>query len=138
MVHEMEKTIDFSQKSTSFLSERLEKDVRGYLTTLLILGIIKKQKRTWGYQIKQELKLITESSAYINDSSLYTILRNLESEKYGQLVKSEMVKRRRYYVLSKKGETDLDSAVIQWLNLMEKSKTLFSDLELYTSWLEAI
>jgi len=116
-------------KSSSFLVDRLEKDVRGFLTTLLILAIIKKQERTWGYKIKQELKKITQSETYINDSSLYTILRNLESDKYGQLIISEMEKRRRYYTLSSQGGKELTLAVNRWIELMENSKKVLSTLD---------
>ena len=115
--------------TASFLISRLEKDVRGFLTTLLILAIIKKQERTWGYKIKQELKKITDSDSYINDSSLYTILRNLESNKYGQLIISEMDKRRRYYTLTPQGFEELTLAVNRWIILMEKSKKILFSLD---------
>lgn len=113
-------------KNSFSLIDRLEKDVKGSLTTLLILGIIRMESRTWGYQIKKRLKEVTNSEYYIKDSSLYTILRNLET--HYKLVVSEMEERRRYYSLTKMGLQETDQAYDYWLNIIRTSMKSFQKI----------
>jgi DNA-binding PadR family transcriptional regulator len=104
-----------------FLSffDRLDKDVKGSLTVILILGIIKREEITWGYQIKKELQRISNSEERIKDSSLYTILNSLEKQ-YGLLV-SKSQDRRRYYSLSQIGKDNLSDIFTYWINFVLKS-----------------
>lgn len=102
------------------LVKRLMKDVKGSLTTLFILGIIQKFEKSWGYQIKKELRSISGSEEDINDSSLYTVLRKLEQEY--NILESTMVKRRRFYSLTDEGKKDFDNAINFWLQLINQSK----------------
>ena len=108
------------------LIERLTKDVKGTLTTLIILGIIKKNDRIWGYQIKKELMNISGSKEEISDSSLYTVLRKLEQ--VYKVVKSTMEERRRYYSITKDGEEHYSKAIQYWYQLMELGKSELNKL----------
>ena len=107
-------------------TDRLNKEIKGSLNALLILLIIQKSKKTWGYHIKQTLKILMGES--IQNSSLYTILRNLESN-YG-LLKSEMHERRRYYSLTDKGIQETQDAVQYWLNMHKKSLKIFKNFDI--------
>lgn len=123
----MSEFIDSKTVKNSFsLIDRLEKDVKGSLTTILILGIIRMEGRTWGYQIKKKLKEVTKNDSYIKDSSLYTILRNLET--HYKLVVSEMEERRRYYSLTDRGVQQINQAFTYWLNLVRSSSQAFEEL----------
>lgn len=113
-------------KNSFSLIDRLEKDVKGSLTTILILGIIRMEGRTWGYQIKKILKELTKNDTSIKDSSLYTILRNLEN--HYKLVVSEMEERRRYYSLSDRGVQEINQTFTYWLNLVRSSLQTFEEL----------
>lgn len=113
-------------KNSFSLIDRLEKDVKGSLTTILILGIIRMEGRTWGYQIKKKLKELTKSETSIKDSSLYTILRNLET--HYMLVVSEMEERRRYYSLTDRGVQEINQTFTYWLNLVRSSLQTFEEL----------
>ena len=110
--------------------ERLEKDARGALTAILILSIIQKEEKIWGYQIKKELKEITNATSHIKDSSLYTVLRNLE--KNYKLLSSEMKERRRYYSLTKLGRQEIAHAFEYWLGLVQTSISAFEKLRIDT------
>lgn len=114
-----------SQKSAT-LTERLEKDMKSGYITILILQIIKNEKQVWGYRIKQLLQQLTGNE--IQNSSLYTILRNLESKYH--VVTSEMIDRRRYYVLTPEGHKQSLKAVNFWSELLSESKTHFKKLNI--------
>jgi len=102
------------------LIDRLKKDAKGSLTTILILGAIKEgEGSSWGYGIKQHLRELTDSSSEIKDSSLYTILKSLEI-KYN-LIKSETREKRRYYALTELGEQDYRKACEFWYDLIRTS-----------------
>jgi DNA-binding PadR family transcriptional regulator len=107
------------------LLNRLEKEIKGSLITLLILVIIMKNEKIWGYQIKLTLKKLTGSN--IQNSTLYTILRNLE--KNYDLLTSEMIERRRYYTLSTKGIKETYKAINYWFTMMNSSLELFNELK---------
>ena len=117
-----------AQQEIPFLM-RLEKEVKGLLTTLLILGIIKKEKRIWGYKIKKNLKQLTQADSYISDSSLYTTLRSLE-KKYG-LLSSKMEERRRYYFLTDLGSQITDQAFTYWLKLVQEGNLAIKKLNFH-------
>jgi len=117
-----------AQQEIPFLM-RLEKEVKGFLTTLLILGIIKKEKRIWGYKIKKNLKQLTQADSYISDSSLYTTLRSLE-KKYG-LLSSKMEERRRYYFLTDLGSQITDQAFTYWLKLVQEGNLAIKKLNFH-------
>ena len=115
-------------KYDSLLLDRLEKHVKGSLNAVLILGIIKKEKRAYGWQIKKKLKEITKADTYIKDSSLYTILRNLENNH--KLVTSEIYDQRRYYSVTELGKEEILRACHYWLDLFHVSKEAFEKLDL--------
>lgn len=110
------------------LIDRLEKDAKGSLTTILILAIIHKHENTWGYQIKQILSEITKIENPINDSTLYTTLRNLENNY--KLIKSEFSDRRRTYKLSDSGEVEINNIYSYWTQLILNSIEYFNNAQI--------
>ena len=112
------------------LVERLNKDARGTLMTILVLGVINKQGRTWGYQIKQEIQELTRESNPITDSSLYTILRSME--KHYAVLESDFIQeeRRRYYNLTEWGKTEFENLLQEWWNLTRLGKLSLNELGL--------
>ena len=95
--------------------DRFEKELKGALTTLIILLIIQKEKEIYGYKIKKLLKEITVSDKMITDSTLYTSLRSLES-KY-KLIKSSTDDRRVYYSLTDSGSINIDKLIKFWRSI---------------------
>jgi DNA-binding PadR family transcriptional regulator len=105
---------------------RLEKDAKGSFVFILILAIIHTEQNTWGYQIKKKLQMIMNSEQEINDSTLYTTLRNLEKN-YGY-VTSEFVDKRRIYHLSEFGKEHIAEIYTYWMKFLEQSILIFEML----------
>ena len=100
---------------------RILGDVDSSITTIIILNLISRREKIWGYQLKQDLFEIIETK--IQNSTLYTILRNLEL-KYS-ILDSEMANRRRYYWLTEGGKEAIDILNNGWSDLITKSEKLF-------------
>lgn len=109
------------------LFTRLDKDAKGSFTTILILAIVYKNKKTWGYQIKQELNEYLNLENKIKDSTLYTTLNSLEIQ-YNLLI-SYNEDRRRYFELSEDGNEIIDSIFNYWNEFAEKSLTLLAKIK---------
>lgn len=110
------------------LIDRLDKDAKGSLVFILILAIIHKEQNTWGYQIKKKLQLVLNADQEINDSTLYTTLRNLEKN-YG-FVTSEFIEKRRIYKLSEYGKDHIYDIYDYWMKLLSQSILSFKILDL--------
>lgn len=108
---------------------RFEKDAKGSMTSMLVLGIIFHRKKVWAYQIKRELKNITNSEQNIKNSSLYALLHKLENV-YG-LIRSETNEedQRRYFYVSELGESEFFEVKKYWLKLMQISNKALILLE---------
>ena len=117
-----------SSKVESVLINRFEKTVKGSLTYFLILCIIKQYGSIYGLRIKKILKEITNADSYIQDSSLYTILRHLEKNQ--RLLTSEMRERRRYYSLTEEGVKETVQGRNYWFKLIETSIEALNALDL--------
>ena len=108
--------------------DRLEKDAKGSLVAILILGIILKNENTWGYQIKLKLLEITNNNIQINDSTLYTILRSMENQY--ELVNSHKIDRKRTYQLTKHGKLKFQEIIQFWNDLFLSGLSYFRNLNL--------
>lgn len=118
-----------STENTKKLLERFEKDVKGSLNALLIIGIIVKENRVWTYQIKKRLKKITNSHENISNSSLYSLLGRLEKDY--QLISSEKDEsvQRRYYMPTKICKSEFDEGKRYWSDLIETANIAIQLLE---------
>lgn len=113
------------EKNPDDLVNRVVGDIESTLTTIMILNIILTKGKIWGYQLKQEMFQITGSE--IQNSTLYTILRNLEL-KYA-ILESEMIDRRRYYWLTKPGIAVVHTLIIRWFEMVKVSERLLKQQE---------
>ena len=109
-------------KSAKNLLERFDKDVKGGLTALLIVGIILKEKRVWSYQIKKSLNRITPGDETISNSSLYTLLGRLESDY--NLIYSEKDEefQRRFFMPTDICDKEFNKAKTYWYNFIKTAK----------------
>ncbi|MHA2336739.1 MAG: PadR family transcriptional regulator [Candidatus Hodarchaeales archaeon] len=107
--------------------DQLEKDNNGAITTILILTVIFHKKRTWGYEIKKNLKKIMNSKEIIKDSTLYTKLKELENE---ELIFSEreLNTPRKYYEITPKGEKLVNLAIKRWFRIVKNNIEAFDKL----------
>ena len=117
---------DYSARKFTSLRDRIEKDAKGALSAILILSIIKMEGRTWGYHIKKQLSFLTAGKFQIKDSSLYTILNNLE-EKY-KLIQSIKEKKLRYYSLTELGFEELQLSHDYWQELVAIGNSVFKKM----------
>lgn len=113
-----------SKKARS-LVERINKDVKGSLTVLLILKIIERGEKPWGYEIKQQLAEITGNEP-IKDSTMYTALRALENTY--MLVESEMKERQRHYWIREDGKSEIEQAKNYWWEIFRMSRKAFENI----------
>jgi len=77
--------------------------IKGSLN-VIILKLLKDQKRMYGYEITQKVKELTNGEIMITEGALYPALHKLESE---GLIASELEKvngrTRKYYLISAEG-----------------------------------
>lgn len=109
------------------LKDRIQKDAKGSLGAILILSIIKMEKKTWGYQIKKTLGNLTVGKFQIKDSSLYTILNNLE-KKY-RLIQSTKERKLRFYSLTELGFEELERVQNYWQELIAIGNEAFKNMK---------
>jgi PadR family transcriptional regulator PadR len=107
--------------------DQLEKDNNGAITTIFILTIIFYKKRTWGYEIKKTLKEIMNSKKSIEDSTLYTKLKELENDEL-IISERELESPRKYYEISPKGEKIVSKAIKLWFRIVKNNIEAFSIL----------
>ena len=82
--------------------------------TPLILLILRRQE-SYGYQIIQELKEKTGGELKIAEGTLYPVLKKMESKDWieGAWKKADSGRERRYYILTNKGEQELEAQYSQ-------------------------
>jgi PadR family transcriptional regulator PadR len=92
----------------------LNKEFMASSLSPLILLIIRRQE-SYGYQIIQELKDRTGGELNIAEGTLYPLLKKMESKNWieGAWKKAESGRERRYYVLTDKGEKELQAQYSQ-------------------------
>jgi len=93
----------------------LNKDLVAASSTPLILSILA-EGESYGYEIIQRMRALSEEKIIWSDGMLYPVLHRLEEQ---GLVNSEWRKvdsgrRRKYYKLNKKGENVLRQEKQQW------------------------
>ena len=108
-----------SKNLEAILKTKPIKRLKNLLTSgnlwLYILSLIKRDGKLYAYNLDSEI----EKEFFFKPSKVmtYVVLYKLEDEK---LIKSEFVKRRKYYSLTKKGEETLKSAKDYFKVLGEK------------------
>lgn len=92
----------------------LNKEFMASSLTPLILLILRRQE-SYGYQIIQELKEKTGGELKIAEGTLYPVLKKMESKDWieGAWKKSDSGRERRYYILTNKGEQELEAQCSQ-------------------------
>lgn len=77
---------------------------KGFLEPI-VMKLLKEQGRMYGYQITQEVKLLTKGELQITEGALYPLLHRLEAEGILETELEEVGNRiRKYYSLTAKGK----------------------------------
>lgn len=96
---------------------------KGTLQTI-ILNLLAENKRMYGYEITQKVKLITQGDLVLKEGALYPALHKLEAD--GLLdTSTEIVENRirKYYALSQHGEKEV-------VNKLQEAKDFIAQLQL--------
>ena len=95
--------------------EKLSKELIGASTIPIILSILSKNE-SYGYEIIQNVKKISNGKIEYGDGTLYPVLHKLEKK---ELIKSywkvaDSGRKRKYYKISVKGKKELLSEKENW------------------------
>ncbi len=103
--------------------------LKGTLQTIL-LKILKDHGKTYGYEITQRVKDLSDGSILLTEGALYPTLHRLESE---GLLKTEKVviggRVRKYYMLTAEGKSEAKERVNELVEFM-KTMTQVLQVEL--------
>jgi DNA-binding PadR family transcriptional regulator len=95
--------------------EKLSKELIGASSIPIILSILSK-KESYGYEIIQSVKEISEGKIAYGEGTLYPVLHKLEKKKlivsYWKVADSG--RKRKYYTLSPKGKKELLTEKENW------------------------
>ncbi|HTH57809.1 MAG TPA: helix-turn-helix transcriptional regulator [Cyclobacteriaceae bacterium] len=103
--------------------------LKGTLQTI-ILKILKDHGKTYGYEITQRVKELSDSRILLTEGALYPTLHRLESEGLLKTEKIMIGKRvRRYYTLTQEGRSEVKERVNDFVEFM-KTMTQVLQVEL--------
>lgn len=98
--------------------------IKGTLKTI-IMNLLKKQGKMYGYEITQKVKELTEGKIQITEGALYPTLHALEKKGELEIEKVFIGKRvRKYYFLSKSGEVLVDEKITEFTDFMKTMQVL--------------
>jgi DNA-binding PadR family transcriptional regulator len=98
--------------------------IKGTLKTI-IMNLLKKQGKMYGYEITQKVKELTEGKIQITEGALYPTLHALEKKGELEIEKVFIGKRvRKYYFLSKSGEVLVDEKITEFADFMKTMQVL--------------
>lgn len=90
------------------------------LLDALVLSIVGQQD-TYGYKITQDVRSVVD----VSESTLYPVLRRLQKNGYLAAYDKEYAGRnRRYYTITKSGETQLAASRSEWKEYSAKIENL--------------
>ena len=109
------------------IASMLYKDLMAASSIPMILTIIKKEE-TYGYEIIQSIRSISDGNIEWQEGSLYPILKKLEKK---ELVRSRWSqtmsgKKRKYYSITMKGTNELRIYKSQWMLANEVMNDLWT------------
>lgn len=107
---------------------KVSKELVGASASSIILSILAK-KDSYGYEIMAKVKELSDGQIVWQEGSLYPVLHKLEK---GGLIKSvwkmaENGRHRRYYVINKKGLTELQLEIKNWMMMKNILTTLWAE-----------
>ncbi len=98
---------------------------KGFLEPI-VMKMLKEQGRMYGYQITQEVKLLTKGELQITEGALYPLLHRLEEEGMLETELEEVGNRiRKYYSLTAMGKKGTALAMEELQQFMESLQWMF-------------
>jgi PadR family transcriptional regulator, regulatory protein PadR len=108
------------------MNQNSQQVLKGSLS-VIILKLLEQRERMYGYEITQKVKELTAGEMSITEGSLYPALHKLEAE--GLLTtETEVVdgRARKYYSLTKSGQTEATGRAAELLAFMQHVQTLLN------------
>lgn len=98
--------------------EKISKELIGASSIPIILSILS-ESESYGYEIIQKVKAISNGKIEYGDGTLYPVLHKLEKK---ELIESywrtpESGRKRKYYTISNKGKKELVSQKKNWITI---------------------
>ncbi|MDA3879761.1 MAG: helix-turn-helix transcriptional regulator [Prolixibacteraceae bacterium] len=108
---------------------KISKELVGASAMPIILSILDK-KESYGYEIMQKVKDLSDERIEWKEGSLYPVLHKLEKN---GLIKSlwkmaDNGRHRKYYAINKKGRKSLREEIENWSLVEKMLKSLWADL----------
>lgn len=98
---------------------------KGFLEPI-VMKLLKERGRMYGYQITQEVKLLTKGELQITEGALYPLLHRLEEEGMLETELEEVGNRiRKYYSLTAKGKKGTALALEELQQFMGSLQWMF-------------
>jgi PadR family transcriptional regulator, regulatory protein PadR len=92
----------------------------------IILQLLKENKRMYGFEITQRVKLLTKEELKITEGALYPLLHRLEAEGVLEVEMENIGNRiRKYYSLTKMGKKQTAGSIQEVQNFVETLQILF-------------
>lgn len=96
--------------------------LKGTLKTI-VLHLLEREGRMYGYEITQKVKELSQDKILLTEGALYPTLHKLEAEGWLEVEKEYVGKRlRKYYSLSKKGESIANQKIQEFQEFIETMK----------------
>ena len=93
--------------------------LKGTLQTI-VLKVLKDHGKTYGYEITQRVKELSEGTIVLTEGALYPTLHRLEADGLLKTEKVMMGKRiRKYYVLTSFGKSEARDRVAEFVDFMK-------------------
>src|SRR5689334_5323701 len=93
--------------------------LKGTLQTI-VLKVLKDHGKTYGYEITQRVKELSEGTIVLTEGALYPTLHRLEADGLLKTEKVMMGKRiRKYYVLTSTGKSEARDRVAEFVDFMK-------------------
>ena len=93
--------------------------LKGTLQTI-VLKVLKDHGRTYGYEITQRVKELSDGSILLTEGALYPTLHRLEAEGLLKTEKIMIGKRvRKYYVLTATGKSEAKERVSEFVDFIK-------------------
>jgi DNA-binding PadR family transcriptional regulator len=92
----------------------------------IIMQLIKENRRMYGFEITQKVKLLTEGKLKITEGALYPLLHKLEAEGLLEVTVENIGNRmRKYYSLTKAGKKETAGSLKEIQSFVETLQILF-------------
>lgn len=92
----------------------------------IVLQLLKENKRMYGFEITQKVKLLTKDELKITEGALYPLLHRLEAEGILEVEMENIGNRvRKYYSLTKAGKKQTAGSLHEVRNFVETLHILF-------------